>query len=85
MRTNSRAPDIVHLCDVMTPTGYLANMERGPGRHGIADAFSLYVRDPRRQTLWGTRAPRSWFEEGTPFAGTPVLPPLHNFQAIVAD
>ena len=30
----------------MATTGYLANMERGPGRHGIANAFFLYVRDP---------------------------------------
>jgi catechol 2,3-dioxygenase len=106
--------NVIHLCDVMASTGYLANMERGPGRHGIANAFFLYVRDPdghrcelyasdyltvdpdfepirwslrdpRRQTLWGTPAPRSWFEEGSPFPGTPVLPPLHNFQPIVAD
>ena len=37
---------IIHLCDVMASTGYLANMERGPGRHGISNAFFLYVRDP---------------------------------------
>ena len=40
------ALDILHLCDVMATTGYLANIERGPGRHGIANAFFLYVRDP---------------------------------------
>ena len=40
------AMNIIHLCDVMATTGYLANMERGPGRHGIANAFFLYVRDP---------------------------------------
>lgn len=38
--------NIIHLCDVMASTGYLANMERGPGRHGISNAFFLYVRDP---------------------------------------
>jgi len=38
--------DILHICDVMATTGYLANMERGPGRHGISNAFFLYVRDP---------------------------------------
>ena len=37
---------IIHLCDLMATTGYLANMERGPGRHGISNAFFLYVRDP---------------------------------------
>ena len=37
---------IIHLCDLMSTTGYLPNMERGPGRHGISNAFFLYVRDP---------------------------------------
>jgi catechol 2,3-dioxygenase len=40
------ALDILHICDVMATSGYLANMERGPGRHGISNAFFLYVRDP---------------------------------------
>jgi catechol 2,3-dioxygenase len=38
--------DILHICDVMASSGYLANMERGPGRHGISNAFFLYIRDP---------------------------------------
>jgi catechol 2,3-dioxygenase len=42
------------------------------------------LRDPRRQTLWGTPAPRSWFEEGSAFPGTPVLPPVHEFKPIMA-
>jgi catechol 2,3-dioxygenase len=40
------ALDILHICDVMATSGWLANMERGPGRHGISNAFFLYVRDP---------------------------------------
>ena len=40
--------DIIHICDVMATSGYLANMERGPGRHGISNAFFLYIRDPGR-------------------------------------
>lgn len=40
------AMNIIHLCDLMATTGYLHNMERGPGRHGISNAFFLYVRDP---------------------------------------
>jgi 3,4-dihydroxyphenylacetate 2,3-dioxygenase len=40
------ALDILHICDVMATSGFLANMERGPGRHGISNAFFLYVRDP---------------------------------------
>lgn len=107
------ALNIIHLCDVMATTGYLDNMERGPGRHGISNAFFLYVRDPdghrveiyasdyltvdpdlqpirwslsdtQRQTLWGTPAPQSWFEEGTPFPNTPVSPPALKAQPIVA-
>ena len=38
--------DIIHICDVMATSGYLDNMERGPGRHGISNAFFLYIRDP---------------------------------------
>ena len=40
------AADILHICDVMATSGWLDNMERGPGRHGISNAFFLYVRDP---------------------------------------
>lgn len=37
---------IIDLLDLMATTGYLKNIERGPGRHGISNAFFLYVRDP---------------------------------------
>jgi catechol 2,3-dioxygenase len=37
---------IIDLLDVMATTGYVSNIERGPGRHGISNAFFLYVRDP---------------------------------------
>ncbi len=40
------AMNVLHLCDVMAASGYLKNLERGPGRHGISNAFFLYVRDP---------------------------------------
>jgi catechol 2,3-dioxygenase len=105
--------NIIHLCDVMASGGYLTNMERGPGRHGIANAFFLYVRDPdghrtefyasdyqtmdpdheplrwsvrdpRRQTLWGQPAPRSWFEEGSVFADQPVRDALFKADVIIA-
>ncbi len=107
------ALDILHICDVMATSGWLANMERGPGRHGISNAFFLYVRDPdghrielftsdyltvdpdlepirwtlrdpQRQTLWGHPAPKSWFEEGTEFAGVPQREPVLAAQPIVA-
>jgi catechol 2,3-dioxygenase len=38
--------NIIDLLDLMSTTGYLANIERGPGRHGISNAFFLYVRAP---------------------------------------
>jgi catechol 2,3-dioxygenase len=104
---------IIDLLDLMSTTGYLANIERGPGRHGISNAFFLYIRDPdghrieiycsdyltvdpdhepikwdlkdpQRQTLWGAPAPRSWFEEGTLFAGVPAGEPTLKAQPIVA-
>jgi len=105
--------DILHICDVLATSGYLKNMERGPGRHGISNAFFLYLRDPdchrvelftsdyltvdpdlepirwtlrdpQRQTLWGHPAPKSWFEEGSFFEGTPVVEPVLEAQPIVA-
>jgi len=105
---------IIHLCDLMATTGYLSNMERGPGRHGISNAFFLYVRcpdghrtelytsdyqtmdpdhapirwslrDPRRQTLWGQPAPKSWFEEGSLFEGTAPREALFKANVIIAN
>ena len=38
--------NIIDLLDLMSTTGYLANIERGPGRHGISNAFFLYILDP---------------------------------------
>lgn len=105
--------NIIDLLDLMATTGYVGNIERGPGRHGISNAFFLYVRDPdghrieiycsdyqtvdpdlepikwsltdpQRQTLWGAPAPRSWFEEGSLFAGVDVVESALKAQPIVA-
>jgi catechol 2,3-dioxygenase len=105
--------NIIDLLDLMSTTGYLANIERGPGRHGISNAFFLYVRDPdghrveiycsdyqtvdpdlepikwdlkdpQRQTLWGAPAPKSWFEEGSVFAGVDIQEPELEATPIVA-
>lgn len=105
--------DIIHICDVLATTGWLASMERGPGRHGISNAFFLYLRDPdghrielfasdyltvdpdfepirwdlhdpRRQTLWGAPAPRTWFEEGSVFETLAVREPVLAAQPVVA-
>ena len=37
--------NIIDLLDLMSTTGYVDHIERGPGRHGISNAFFLYVRD----------------------------------------
>ncbi|MBS4210258.1 3,4-dihydroxyphenylacetate 2,3-dioxygenase [Bacillus sp. FJAT-50079] len=37
---------LIHACDVLASTGYTKSIERGPGRHGLSNAFFLYVRDP---------------------------------------
>jgi catechol 2,3-dioxygenase len=108
------ALDIIHLCDLLATTGHVSNLERGPGRHGISNAFFLYVRDPdghrielynsdyqtmdpdhepirwslrdpRRQTLWGAPAPKSWFEEGTSFPGQALRDPSFVANVIIAS
>jgi catechol 2,3-dioxygenase len=105
--------NIIDFLDLMAATGFVSHIERGPGRHGIANAFFLYIldpdgnriefycsdyqtvdpdhepigwdlRDPRRQTLWGAPAPRSWFEEGSLFAGVEPRPPKLKAQPIIA-
>ena len=105
--------DIIHLCDVMATSGHIAQLERGPGRHGISNAFFLYardpdghrlelycsdyqtmdpdhpplrwsLRDPQRQTLWGAPAPRSWFEEGSPFDGVETRKAAFRANVIIA-
>jgi catechol 2,3-dioxygenase len=37
---------ILNACDVLASSGYAAAIERGPGRHGLSNAFFLYLRDP---------------------------------------
>lgn len=36
---------IMDCADILASSGYLGSMERGPGRHGISNAFFLYLRD----------------------------------------
>ena len=38
--------NIIDLLDLVASTGYVENIERGPGRHGISNAFFLYIFDP---------------------------------------
>ena len=37
---------IVQLCDALGGSGWQRCIERGPGRHGVSNAFYLYLRDP---------------------------------------
>lgn len=37
---------IMDAADLLASSGYLESMERGPGRHGVSNAFFLYLRDP---------------------------------------
>jgi catechol 2,3-dioxygenase len=37
---------LIHTCDVLASVGYAENIERGPGRHGLSNAFFVYLRDP---------------------------------------
>ncbi|MDR7465275.1 MAG: 3,4-dihydroxyphenylacetate 2,3-dioxygenase [Armatimonadota bacterium] len=37
---------VLRACDVLAAAGRVQAMERGPGRHGLSNAFFLYLRDP---------------------------------------
>ena len=38
--------NVLDCADVLASKGHSKNIERGPGRHGISNAFFLYIRDP---------------------------------------
>jgi 3,4-dihydroxyphenylacetate 2,3-dioxygenase len=43
------APDtvgVLRACDQLAAAGYSHAIERGPGRHGVSNAFFVYLRDP---------------------------------------
>jgi catechol 2,3-dioxygenase len=44
--TVSDRSSIMDAADLLAASGYLKSMERGPGRHGVSNAFFLYLRDP---------------------------------------
>lgn len=37
---------VLRACDILAALGMAGAIERGPGRHGISNAFFLYLRDP---------------------------------------
>jgi catechol 2,3-dioxygenase len=43
--TVSDKNSIMDAADLLAASGYLKSMERGPGRHGVSNAFFLYLRD----------------------------------------
>jgi catechol 2,3-dioxygenase len=37
---------VLRACDILASMGMVESIERGPGRHGLSNAFFLYLRDP---------------------------------------
>jgi 3,4-dihydroxyphenylacetate 2,3-dioxygenase len=37
---------ICRACDILAASEFRTALERGPGRHGVSNAFFLYIRDP---------------------------------------
>ncbi len=37
---------VLRVCDLLASAGMADRIERGPGRHGLSNAFFLYLRDP---------------------------------------
>ena len=37
---------VLRTCDQLAAGGYVSSIERGPGRHGVSNAFFVYLRDP---------------------------------------
>jgi catechol 2,3-dioxygenase len=42
---------ILNACDILAAMGYASSIERGPGRHGLSNAFFLYLRDPDKNRI----------------------------------
>jgi len=37
---------VLRVCDQLAAAGHVHTIERGPGRHGVSNAFFVYLRDP---------------------------------------
>jgi catechol 2,3-dioxygenase len=37
---------VLRACDQLAAAGFASSIERGPGRHGVSNAFFVYLRDP---------------------------------------
>jgi catechol 2,3-dioxygenase len=42
----AEAVGVLRACDQLAAAGHAAAIERGPGRHGVSNAFFVYLRDP---------------------------------------
>ena len=42
----SEPAGVLHACDQLAAAGHADAIERGPGRHGVSNAFFVYLRDP---------------------------------------
>lgn len=42
----SEPTGVLRACDQLAAAGYSRVIERGPGRHGVSNAFFVYLRDP---------------------------------------
>ena len=40
------AHSVLRMCDILGSVNEQAHIERGPGRHGVSNAFYVYLRDP---------------------------------------
>ncbi len=44
--TTSEPLSVLRACDQLAAAGHADAIERGPGRHGVSNAFFVYLRDP---------------------------------------
>ena len=77
---------VLRACDQLAAAYQSDAIERGAGRHGVSNAFFVYLRDPdhkplrwsvndpRCRSFWGARAPDSWYEESSPVLGPDGAP-----------
>lgn len=42
----SDTQSVLRACDILAAAGWADAIERGPGRHGLSNAFFVYLRDP---------------------------------------
>jgi 3,4-dihydroxyphenylacetate 2,3-dioxygenase len=42
---------VLRACDILASVGLADSIERGPGRHGLSNAFFLYLRDPDKNRV----------------------------------